>query len=166
MPLWIDSLDFARNAREVCGAVQIADLPRLQDMLAVPDGEINYVVRGSQDQYGKPMLKVVLDGQCQLRCQRCLQGISYPVHLATRLLLVRAKELDEFSDDENEIDSIPAEEHLNVLGMIEEELLLSLPFAPMHPAGECQPAMAGYVAHEMVQAEKNPFAVLSELKRK
>ena len=176
MPLCIDSLDFARNNRELRGVIPLAEMPRLQDMLITPDGAINYVVRGflgrdswgrdTEDRLGKPMLEVVLNGLCQLRCQRCLQGLSYSVQLVSRLLLVQADELDESSNEDDKIDSIPADTNLDVLDLLEEELLLSLPFAPRHPMGECQPAMAGYVAAEPDQAVKNPFAVLAELKNK
>lgn len=167
MPLWIDSLDFAHNARELRGMVRVADMPRLQGMLAAAEGEINYVVRGFPARHGKPMLEVALDGLCQLRCQRCLQGLSYPVKLVSRLVLAQANELDEFAvEEDDEIDSIPADAHLNVLDLIEEELLLSLPFAPRHPAGTCQPAVKGYMAEESGQAEKTPFAVLAGLKNK
>ena len=171
MPLWIDSLDFARNGRELRGAVLVADMPRLQEMLATTEGELNYVVRGflgrhNEDRHGKPMLEVALDGLCQLRCQRCLQSLSYPVQLISSLLLLEADELDESSVEEDAIDSIPADAHLNVLDLLEEELLLSLPFAPRHPVGVCQPALAGYVVEETDQVVKTPFAVLAELKSK
>lgn len=176
MPLCIDSLDFANNNRELRGAIPLAEMPRLQDMLATADGTINYVVRGflgldhwGQDngnRSGKPMLEVMLDGLCQLRCQRCLQGLSYSVQLVSRLLLVQADELDESSNEDDKIDSIPADTNLDVFDLLEEELLLSLPFAPRHPMGECQPAVADYVAVETDQAVKNPFAVLAEMKNK
>lgn len=166
MSLYIDSLDFSRNGRELSGTVPVADMPRLQDMLAATEGEINYVVRGLIDQHGRPMLEVMLNGLCQLRCQRCLQSLNYPVQLDSRLLLVQADELDQFSVDENEADSIPADAHLNVHELVEEELLLSLPLAPKHPVGVCQPAIAGYMAEMTDQPKKAPFAVLAELKNK
>ncbi len=112
------------------------------------------------------MLEVVLDGLCQLRCQRCLQGFSYPVKLISQLVLVPADELDQAAVDEDEIDSIPADTRLDVLALIEEELLLSLPFAPKHPIGTCRPAIEEYVAEAMDRTEKTPFAVLAELKNK
>ena len=106
---FIDSQDFAYNSRETRGKVPVAEMPRLQDVLASSAGEIDYVVRGLHSRGGKPMLEVVLDGLCQLRCQRCLQGLSYPVKLVSHLILVPADELDESADDEDEIDSIPAD---------------------------------------------------------
>lgn len=161
---FIDSLDFARNGRELQGKVAVTELPRLQDMLASPAGEIGYVVRGKQVRGGKPMLEVELDGMCQLRCQRCLQSLAYPVQLLSQLILVPEGGPDEAADDADEIDSIPADTRLDVLSLIEDELLLSLPFAPKHPEGSCRPAAEGYETDD--RTVKNPFAVLAELKNK
>jgi uncharacterized protein len=157
---FIDSLDFARNGRELRGLVPLTEMPRLQDMLATPEGEISYIVRGLPDRNGKPMLEVTIDGLCQLRCQRCLNGFAYPLKLVSRLQLAQANELNEFSVEENdEVDSITADKRLDVLNMIEEEILLSLPFAPKHPLGECKP-----VVEESNRSDKHPFAVLEGLK--
>ncbi len=107
-------------------------------------GEISYFVRGLPDKDGKPMLEVTVEGLCHLRCQRCLNGFAYPIKLFSRLQLAQASELDEFSVEENdEADSIVADKHLDVLNMIEEEILLSLPFAPKHPSGACQSVVEG-----------------------
>ena len=158
---FIDSLDFARNGRDLRGEVAVADLPRLQDMLAVPEGTISYVVRGYQDKDGKPKLEVTLDGMCQLRCQRCLNALAYPVKLVSRLLLVDEKDLGEPSLEEEELDSIQADKHMDVLALLEEEILLSLPLAPKHPADACQPAAGGV---DLPMAERKPFAILAGLK--
>jgi len=152
----------------------MAEMPRLQDRLAVRDvcfehglkKEINYILRGFHDRNGKPMLEVELDGLCQLQCQRCLQGLIYPLKLVSQLLLVQRADWNEFSVEEDEVDSIVVDHHLDVLALFEEEILLSLPFAPKHPAGVCRPVMEGYIEEEIDRIEKNPFAVLSELKKK
>ncbi len=158
---FIDSLEFARNGRELRGEALLAEMPRLQDMLAAPEGNVGYIVRGLQGKDGKPMLELELGGSCQLRCQRCLGGLEYPVKLATRLLLVQESEPDESSIEENAPDSIMADKHLDVLGMIEEEILLSLPFAPKHSSGACHPVEGDL---ERSEPGEKPFAVLSGLK--
>lgn len=161
----IASLEFAYQGSELRGELAAAELPRLQDVLAAPEGKISYVLRGLQGWDGAPMLEIKLDGECQLRCQRCLQGFSYPVKLLTRLLLVPQGELDQPASEDDEIDSIPADAHLNVLALLEEELLLSLPFAPKHPVGACRPTVEGYVSEGMEWGEQTPFAALAELKK-
>ena len=162
--VFIDSQDFAYNSREKQGKIPVAAMPRLQDMLADPVGELSYVLRGLHSKAGKPMLEVALDGLCQLRCQRCLQRLDYPVKLVSHLILVPPEQLDDTAADDEENDAIPADTRLDVLELLEEELLLSLPFAPKHAAGLCQPALTQ--AGEIDQTEKNPFAVLAELKNK
>lgn len=158
---FIDSLDFARNGRELRGEIPVSEMPRLQDMLAVPEGSISYVIRGFQDKDGKPKLEVALDGMCQLRCQRCLNALAYPVKLVSRLLLVQEGELDESSVEQDDLDSIPADSHQDIVSLVEEEVLLSLPFAPKHPAGTCQP-VAGSL--DWSEPEGKPFAALAGLK--
>lgn len=157
---FVDSLDFARNGRETSGVIAVVDMARLQDLLATPEGEINYVVRGFQDQAGKLTLEVRLEGFCQLRCQRCLQGFGYSIQLVSQLLLIPADEFDESSQEEGEMDAIVADTHLNLHDMIEEELLLNLPFAPKHPVGTCQPPVV------VAEGKNSAFAVLAELKKK
>jgi len=158
---FIDSLDFARQGRELRGEIAVAEMPRLREFLINPQGVVKYSVRGKVGRDGNPVLELELDGSCQLRCQRCLAEMTYPVKLATRLQLVPEDEFDEFSDDEGEMDSIAADTNLDVQGMIEEEILLSLPFAPRHPEGVCQ-----HVAEKLNSSGKNPFLALSGLKIK
>jgi uncharacterized protein len=83
------------------------------------------------------------------------------------LLLRDQASLDALDDDvaggkEEEFDSILADTHLNVLDMLEEEILLSLPIAPKHELGACQATDGENAQGE----EKSPFAVLAKLKRK
>lgn len=154
---FIDSLDFAHQGEELRGEVPVAELPRLKDMLADPEGKISYVLRGLYDKDGKPQLELSLNGLCILRCQRCLEGLPYPVQLASKLRL--ASDSDESDVDDDEMDSIPVDKHLDVLSLIEDEMLLSLPIAPKHAPGECQFATEGLARPE------NPFAALAGLKK-
>lgn len=159
---FIDSLDFARNGQQISGEVPIAELARLLDMLDDPLGVLGYAVQGGVDRQGNHWLDVSVTGRCQLRCQRCLGGLDYPIQLATRLLLRDQAGLDALGDDEEEeFDSILADAHLDVLNLLEEEILLSLPIAPRHESGGCQAADGENVHRE----ERHPFAVLAKLKR-
>ena len=154
----IDSVDFARNGKEMRGEIAVSALSRLADKLAKSDGSLTYTVRGYHAE-GRDMLEVSLQGACTLRCQRCLNELEYPVNLVSRLWLLPADKLDEAEEDDDEMDAIEAEPRLDVLALIEEELLLGLPFAPRHIEGECAPA-----ANDL-QQKANPFAVLAGLKK-
>lgn len=162
---FIDSLDFARNGRKISGEVQFTKLPRLLEILENPQGVLKYTVQGGVDKQGTHFLDVGVAGEGRLCCQRCLSSMDYPVHFETRLLLLDQASLDVLDDNiaggEEEFDSILADVHLNVLDLLEEEVLLSLPIAPKHELGACQAADGKNVHKE----EKNPFAVLANLKR-
>jgi uncharacterized protein len=163
---FIDSLDFARNGKQLSGELPVAELPRLLDALETPEGVLHYTVQGGVDKQGIYFLDVGVVGLCRLRCQRCLNGMDYPVRIDTRLLLRDQASLDALDDvvadgKEEEFDSILADTHLNVLDLLEDEILLSLPIAPKHELGTCQ-ATDGKNSQGK---EQNPFAVLAELKR-
>lgn len=154
----IDSTDFAKNGREMCGEIPVVQLPRLADVLANQDGSLAYKVRGSQveDRY---MLELELHGMCWLRCQRCLGELAYPIEMRAHLQLLPADRLAEV-DELDGVDGVESSRQLDVLALIEDEVLLGLPFAPRHEVGACSPAI------KSLQQSANPFAVLAGLKKK
>ena len=162
---FIDSLEFARNGRKTSGAVPVAQLPRLQDVLESNESTLNYSMQGGTDRQGIPYLDVSITGNCRLRCQRCLGGLQHAVDINSRLRLRSQAELDaldasDVGGDEEEYDSILAENELDVLGLLEEEILLSLPISPRHEEGECSMAAGTDERRE----DNSPFAVLAKLK--
>jgi uncharacterized protein len=156
---FIDSLDFARKGKELRGEIPIVGMERLQDVLEKPDGKVSYVLRGFRDEHGNPTLELSLDGSCQLHCQRCLKGMDYPIKQVSRLMLADVQPESELSADD--FDSIPPDAHLDVAALVEEEILLSLPFAPRHELGMCQTDAAS-----LERGAENPFAALRSLKDK
>lgn len=158
---FIDSLDFARNGMEMNAEVPFVELSRLADVLDDTQGVLRYGVKGGLDERGDPFLDVGMEGLCHLRCQRCLQGMDHVIRHDARLMLRNEDELDALQDDDEEFDSILADPNLDVLELLEEEILLSLPIAPRHESGACQAA----VSESVQQEERHPFAVLEKLKR-
>jgi len=155
---FIDSVDFARNGREIRGEIAVSELSRLSDVLAKSEGALTYIVRGHHEDSGD-ILEISLQGMCTLRCQRCLNELDYPVNMLSRLRLLPADKLDASEEDDDELDAIEASLKLDVVALIEDELLLELPFAPKHPEGECAPT-----ANDL-QQKASPFAVLAGLKK-
>ncbi len=167
---FIDSLDFALKGQELRGTAPVSEMARLQDVLASPDGQVSYVLRGLTGKDGKALLELALEGECQLRCQRCLQGLHYTIKTVSLLMPVPEIELEGSSPEGGEleeadgIDRIAADAHLDVLGLVEDEILLGLPFSPRHELGAC--TAAAKEAGNVPAGKPNPFAVLRELKDK
>ncbi len=137
-PAVIDSLEFARSAQQFTGSLPVESLKRLDDLLADAEGNLHYELRGGQDDRQRPQLEVRISGRLHLQCQRCLGVLDYPVDVASSLLVVsRGIEPPEGLEDPEAPDMIEADPELDVAALIEDEVLLSLPLAPRHPAGAC-----------------------------
>ncbi len=159
-PILIDSLAFGRGAQSLQGDLLVADLARVLDLLVDSTGRLAYRVEGRIGPRGRSQLFLQVDGVLSLCCQRCLEGVEYP--LAVRSLL-------EFVDDENDLtqeeieddskDFLPAQKELDVVALIEDEIILALPVAPHHES--CVMPQAGQGS-----AEISPFSVLTGLKGK
>lgn len=134
----IDALEFVRSGREMRGTVEIAKLERLANSLHDTGGSVAYELTGSYDSRRRPRLTVHASGVLRLQCQRCLGLLEFPLDIANRLLLQREGEAeDEQVDDPLAPEAIQASPELDVDGLIEDEILLSLPFAPRHDEGTC-----------------------------
>jgi uncharacterized protein len=116
-------------------------------------------VTGSRDGDGKCWLVLEVSGTLGLVCQRCLKRLAFPVEIRTRLLLVppgQAWPDEELAEDG--FDAVAAEKEMVLLSLIEEEVLLALPIAPMHETCATPVPVAD-------EHEPSPFAVLAKLKK-
>lgn len=132
----IDSLAFARDQLELRGTLTVGELDRLQDSLFDDGGRVDYEIRGGQDARGRPLLLLKVRGRLHLRCQRCLESLEYAVTLDNALLLQAAA--DSCADDGDDADCITPDPQLDVAALVEDELILGLPYAPMHAEGRCR----------------------------
>jgi uncharacterized protein len=154
----IDSLEFARTGEFLSGSVPIPGLTRLKDSLHDDLGEIRFEVRGARDARGRPVLTLEIRGALHLQCQRCLGMLEYPLCVSNTLLLAGPGVGD--AEDE-EVESIEASTDLDVAALVEDEIILSLPYSPRHTEGACRQA-AGTGAGSAAAAA---FEKLAALKR-
>lgn len=133
----VDSLEFARTAQTLRGSLPVAEFARLQDDLWDGSGLVEFVLHGGKDVRQRPSLRLQVEGELQLRCQRCLGPLRFHLKLDRTLLVVpAADEADE--DSEEDCESIEPDPRLDVAGLVEDEVILSIPFSPRHPDGECR----------------------------
>ncbi len=157
---FIDSLDFARNGQRISGEISVTQLPRLLDVLKNQQSVLHYTIQGGVDRFGCALLDVSINGTCQLLCQRCMNNMDYLVQITTRLLLRNQASLDALDDEEEMFDSILADAQMDILDLLQDEIVLSLPIAPKHQIGDCQAADGKQSAKETT----HPFAALAGLK--
>jgi uncharacterized protein len=128
----IDGFEFAESGGVLKGELPVLDFPRLHDVLREYAGEIRYVVSGKRDREGRPALRIELRGTLSLNCQRCLQPLDFPVALDTVLTLARSQFEGDADPADSNIERVVASEEMAVRDLLEDELLLSVPFAPRH----------------------------------
>jgi uncharacterized protein len=129
-------------------------------MLASDTGDIAYTVQGTRDDQGRPALQLRVRGALQLRCQRCLEAMPFEVDLNERLVLAATQaEVDAAPSDPSAPDRVVAGKEMPLRDMIEDELILAIPYAPRHESCLAHPGREE-------PETRSPFANLRGLMRK
>jgi len=155
-----DPLAFARAGSSCNGRIAIAAMPRLQDRLAGSEGTVSYLLRGGMDQRQRPLLELEIAGSPHMRCDHCLARLDYPLKLASRVLLaVPGAVLPEDADDPETPEWIEAGQELDLQELVEDEILLGLPYSVRHGDGKC----GGWTGGRVSGGKVSPFSALAPL---
>ena len=131
----VDPWRFCRDAQSWEVQSEVAAFPRLAHEFT--QGTLFCRVVGRVDPRGALSLHVSISGEVGLTCQRCLGSMPYTVEVERTLYLARNEAELERLDALPDSDAIQAGERLSLVEVVEDEVLLSLPLAPMHAEGEC-----------------------------
>ena len=152
----IDGFEFASAGATQQGVLPLSGFGRLCDTLALDEGEVAYELKGVRDERGRPSLRLRVHGTLQLRCQRCLGPMAYDVKADELLVLAATQaEIDADPADVEAPDRVLAGKEMSVADLVEDELILAVPYAPRHD--ECAPAARGGEG-----ATARPFAGLRD----
>ncbi len=133
------------------GAVAVERVARFRDLLADGPAEVTLKLQFSVSPMGPAQAVGRLGGSVPQTCQRCLQTVMLELDQPFRFALVDSdraegklpEDMDRLRLDENG--------RISLSELIEDELILSLPQIPWHPAGQCD----GQVA-SMLDGLKSP----------
>lgn len=140
-----DAFDVAHRGASLAGSAKVASMPRAADRLAEATAgaahestDVSWRITGVADAQHRPALDIELHGSMPLECQRCLQTFTWPLEQRTRLLLARnERELEVLDAEDDAFEVILADAPQDALTLIEDEVLLALPFAPRCERPEC-----------------------------
>lgn len=137
----IDGFEFASAGAKQQGVWPAGDFPRLRDMLASDAGEVVYELEGVHDERGRPALRLRVNGTLQLRCQRCLEPMAFEVHTDETLVLAGTlAEIHADPADANAPDRVLGAKEMPVRELVEDEIILALPYAPRHESCSARPS--------------------------
>jgi uncharacterized protein len=124
---------------------------------------------------GEPRLKMNLSlkGQMQLICQRCMQPCLVQMGESRQFVFLANEALaDAFPMEDDVLEPLVMSSQFDLLGTIEDEILLSLPLIPKHPEGVCEAASLGsgegdrLNQAEIAKKPDNPFNILKNMNKK
>ncbi len=176
-PSALRRIDFcAPQSYQGAGFLEISALPRVADeasSLEPGDGfhwQVNTHFVDSPGSEPRQILELGVKGRIHLVCQSCLQDCGLDLAQESRFIMVATEaEADAFPIEDDQQEPLVASQHFDLLGLIEDEILLSSPLIPKHPEGACQPHASSFgEGGEIAEASEkpqNPFNILKNMKK-
>ncbi|HEU0230621.1 MAG TPA: YceD family protein [Burkholderiaceae bacterium] len=166
---YIDTYELARSGSAVAGVVSLRDFGRLcAGLPEQADQSVEWSVRADKNTGGEVFLWVSVKTAVLLECQRCLEAFAQPLDVSTRLQVVAEADLDDGGSHDPDgngvaVERIAASHRLDILELIEDEIILGLPYVPRHDA--CPSESASPADSESDEKRPSPFSVLGKLKK-
>lgn len=155
--MYIDNVKFARNGQEISGTLDLSKVDRIQE-LDNYTGVVEYKLLGSIDTLNRPTLTLSVCGIISALCQNCLQPMDIRIENSSRItVFFNEDQLDSalFEEQNSGVeDGVLAEEEFDVLNLVEDEVIMLLPYASKHD--ECE----GLSYHDDAES---PFSVLKQI---
>ncbi len=159
LPRHADLRKLAAAGAYLAGCIPIAHLERLCAELLSSAGDVAVELHFGVDDEGFRVIKGPVAASLSCTCQRCLGEMSLAVQAEVNLAMVW---------DDAQLAALPAridglvvgEEPADLHAIVEDELLLALPFAPRHADGQCSVAVdrVATIAVDASGTERvNPF---------
>ena len=136
-PETFDAYRLARERGVLEGTLDVAASERLADRVAPGAASVAWRIEGTTDAAGRPALAISLSGNVPLECQRCLAPFAMPIAQRTVTVLAKSESDADMLDADSGDEVLVADRPLEPAVLIEDELLLTLPYAPMHAEDGC-----------------------------
>ena len=134
----INSLEFARKSHAIHDTIAASQLMRVKERLASDAGSLDWSLVGEVSSSGEPTLHFELNGVLTGSCQRCLEPIQLDLNIKSKFILVKDESEISLEDEEmDDKDYLVASEEFDVTQLVEDEILLAIPYATMHDIKDC-----------------------------
>jgi len=160
LPDAVDPVAFAEKRGHLVGRLAIGDLDRIAPMVKNLDGYVDLDL-----QFGKqgrlPLIEGRVAAQLVLECQCCLGPMEWNIDSKVRLGIVESVDAALLLPEDTEALIVEPDSEVLLADIVQDELLLAIPVIPQHD--DCH--LPGETPAP-VEARRNPFASLADLKLK
>jgi uncharacterized protein len=176
-PKALSRIDFcAPQSYQGNGFLEISALPRVAEEASSIDSgdgfhwEVKTHFADSPGSEPQQILELAIKGRIHLVCQSCLQDCGLDLAQESRFVMVATEEeADAFPIEDDQQEPLVASQHFDLLGLIEDEILLSMPLIPKHPEGNCKPHASSFgedsATADSPERPQNPFNILKNMKK-
>lgn len=168
LPLTLDAVRSAQKRLDYVGVYTAGQVTRIAESVVSVDSDVQASLSFNIDNQRLAVIDGHADVVVTLMCQRCGKPFEHQVHATFCFSPVVNDEQAEALPEAYEPVDVDELGEVDLLAMVEDEIILSLPIAPVHDSEHCEVSEADMVFGELPEeAQKpNPFAVLASLKRK
>ncbi|WP_392563420.1 23S rRNA accumulation protein YceD [Orbus wheelerorum] len=168
LPLTIDPIKTAQKRLDYIGEFLAKNANRLAASVENVNSNIECALSFGIDRQRLCVIEMDAKVSVTLMCQRCQQPFELLVHVKNKFSPVKSDAQAEELPECYEPALINEFGEVDMLGLVEDEIILSLPIAPVHDSQHCEVSEADMVFGEIpIEDDKpNPFAILASLKNK
>ncbi len=144
-PARLDVRSFAQQTGHLSGQIALSKMERIPQYWRGLEADIaskaeassvHWAARGQSlpvtGGAAQTWLHLEIQASLPMQCQRCLQAMEHGLQVQRSFRFVRDENEAMAQDDESEEDLLVASRQFNLLELIEDELIMALPFAPTH----------------------------------
>lgn len=171
LPSRVEPYKLAARRERLEGLVALNGLKRLADEAGAQTGDCRVILDFGIDAQGRHEIRGLLEAPLMLGCRRCLEPMAMPVESEFLLGMVTDGALASELPASHE-PVLVKNEQLDLLTVVEDELILSLPQVIYHDEADCLVSAQQLVSKDddspadASAPADNPFAVLRALKSK
>lgn len=167
-PRRLDVDAFADGGGSLAGRCGVASLARLASLVlpetdAAARWEATGEVRSGADRHSQRWIRLSIQCPVRMTCQRCLEPVMLDLQVERAVRFVATEAEAERLDLESDDDVLATSRHLDLVGLVEDELVLALPPVPRHD--RCVPPFAADPDSAEAPPRPNPFAALRKALR-
>ena len=170
LPKQADVRKLASREAHFSVRLPLNQLPRIADAVLGADGLIEVDLQFGIDDQKLRTIQGNINTRLQVECQRCMEPVEIDVEASVKLAIVWDEEQAQQLNRDYDPLIVGDGELVDLNQVVEEELLLSVPFVSYHDPAECKGQRSYQSFDKSAEAKANaeekpnPFSVLASLK--